>query len=218
MKFTKNKKIITVLCGALLITSCTATNPYTGEKQVSDTAIGAGIGTASGAVLGALIGGERGAYIGGAAGALTGGAIGHMLDKENDELRQTLSGTGVQVKKEGNIIQLIMASDVTFNTNQADVRSNFYSTLDSVAIVFKKYNKNTITITGYTDNVGGDAYNQGLSEQRAKNVGDYLISQGVPANRIFTNGMGKRNPIATNATAEGRAMNRRVVITLRPIS
>ncbi|TAK78349.1 MAG: glycine zipper 2TM domain-containing protein [Gammaproteobacteria bacterium] len=218
MNLFKNKQLAGIVCGALLISGCTATNPYTGEKQVSDTTIGAGVGTAGGAALGALVGGERGALIGGALGAITGGTIGHMMDNENEELRQALVGTGVQVHKVGNAIQLVMASDVTFDTNQYDVRSNFYPTLNAVATVFKKYDKNSITITGYTDNSGGDAYNQTLSEERARSVGDYLISQGVPANRIFTNGFGKRNPIASNATAAGRAMNRRVVITLRPIS
>ena len=120
------------------------------------------------------VGGGRGALIGGALGAVTGGLIGHRFDQENEELRQTLVGTGVQVQKIGNAIQLIMASDVTFETNHAEVSSNFYPTLHSVAIVLKKYNNNSITVTGYTDNVGGDAYNQQLSERRAGSVGDFL--------------------------------------------
>ncbi len=211
-------KITAAVCAVSLLAGCTTVNPYTGETQASRSTIGAGIGTASGAVLGALVGGSRGALIGGAIGAATGGIIGQSMDRENEELRQALVGTGVQVRKQGNGIQLIMASDVTFQTNQSAVRSGFYPTLNSVATVFKKYNDNTITITGYTDNVGGDAYNQSLSESRAQSVGDYLIAVGVPANRVFTDGMGKRNPIATNATAAGRAKNRRVEITLRPIS
>lgn len=215
-QFTKFK--MTVLFASLLsLSACTTTNPYTGQKQVSDTAIGTGIGAAGGALAGALLGGEKGALIGGALGAATGSVVGNIFDRENEELRQALEGSGVQVKKEGNSIQLIMASDVTFDTNQSAVRSGFYSTLDSVAVVFKKYNKNSITITGYTDNTGNSAHNQTLSEERAKNVGDYLISRGVPANRIFTTGQGARNPIASNATAAGRAQNRRVVITLRPM-
>lgn len=218
MKALQSKKLIAVLCGSLVISGCTTINPYTGEKQVNDTTIGAGIGTAGGAVIGALVGGGRGAIIGGTLGAITGGVIGHTFDQENEELRQTLAGTGVQVKKIGNSIQLVMAADVTFDTNQADVRSSFYPTLNSVATVLKKYNDTSITVTGYTDNVGGDAYNQGLSEQRARSVGDYLISQGLSANRLFTNGLGKRHPLASNATAGGRALNRRVVIILRPLS
>lgn len=218
MKFSGKMKVMSGVCAALVLSGCTTVNPYTGESRVNDASIGAGIGTASGAVLGALVGGSRGALIGGAIGATTGGLIGHSFDQENEELRQALVGTGVQVRKTDNGIQLVMASDVTFSTNQSAVRSGFYPTLNSVATVFKKYNNNTITITGYTDNVGNDAYNQTLSEERAQSVGDYLIAAGVPANRVFTNGMGKRNPMASNATAAGRAMNRRVVISLRPIS
>jgi outer membrane protein OmpA-like peptidoglycan-associated protein len=217
MQLSRNHKLFATTLSIVILSGCTTVNPYTGEKQTSDSTIGTGIGAVSGAALGALVDGGRGALIGGALGAVTGGLVGHSLDQENEELRNILVGTGVQVHKVGNSIQLIMASDVTFDTNQADVRSNFYPTLNSVAMVLKKYNNNAITVTGYTDNVGNAAYNQVLSEHRAQSVGDYLVSQGIPANRIFTNGMGKRNPVASNATAQGRALNRRVVITLRPL-
>lgn len=203
--------------GILFLVSCSSVNPYTGQQQMSDATVGTGIGALGGAGVGALVGGERGALIGGALGAVTGGLVGRSMDDENTELRQRLVGTGVQVHQVGNSIQLLMASDVTFNFNQADVRADFYPTLSSVAIVLKKYNQTSITITGYTDNVGSDAYNQNLSEARARSVSAYLISQGISPNRIFTQGMGKRNPIASNAQAEGRASNRRVVITLRPL-
>ncbi|HLB57697.1 MAG TPA: OmpA family protein, partial [Gammaproteobacteria bacterium] len=118
----------------------------------------------------------------------------------------------------GNSIQLMMASDVTFTTGQAAIRSNFYPALNSVAIVVKKYDNNMVYIRGYTDNVGGVAYNQRLSGERAQSVGQYLISQGVASKRIYTEGRGESQPVASNATAEGRAMNRRVVITLQPKS
>ena len=204
MKSTQTKLVV-ALGLSLMMTGCSTMNPYTGQNQLSDTSVGAGIGTAGGAVLGALVGGGRGAIIGGAIGAATGGLIGHSFDQQNEELRKTLVGTGVQVRQVGKTTQLIMASDVTFATNQPDVRTDFYPTLNSVAIVLKKYSNTNITITGYTDNVGGNAYNQQLSEQRAISVGDYLKSQSVSANRIFTNGMGKRHPVASNASAGGRS-------------
>ena len=217
MKRLNKMKIGALLSVVLMLSACTSINPYTGEQQINDTTIGAGIGAAGGALAGALIGGGKGAAIGGVLGAATGSVVGNILDRENEELRQTLAGSGVQVRKVGNTIQLIMASDITFDTNQAEVRSGFYPTLDSVAKVFKKYSGNLINVVGYTDNVGNDAYNQTLSESRAQSVGNYLISRGVPANRVFTTGQGERNPIASNATVHGRALNRRVVITLRPI-
>jgi outer membrane protein OmpA-like peptidoglycan-associated protein len=214
----KNKVIVLSAMITILgfLTSCTTINPYTGEKEVSGTAVGTGIGVAGGAIVGGLIGGGRGAAIGAAAGGLTGGVIGYSMDRQNQELRQRLVGTGVQVNKVGNTVQLVMASDVTFKFNSADINSAFYSTLDSVAIVLRKYTNTNMVVSGYTDSVGSAAYNQTLSERRAKSVGDYLISQRVNPNRIFTQGFGERNPVASNKTAQGRRMNRRVVITLRP--
>jgi len=220
MKIERQNKLFfaSLAISLTLLSGCSSTNPYTGETQTSDATKGTAIGAIGGAAIGALAGGGRGALIGGAIGGLGGGLIGNSMDRENAELRSTLEGTGVQVHRQGNSIQLMMASDVTFDTGQASVRSNFYPVLNSVAMVVKKYDKTNIVITGYTDNVGGDAYNQVLSENRAKSVGDYLVSQGVSANRIITEGRGKRDPIASNKTAGGRAINRRVVVTLRPMS
>jgi outer membrane protein OmpA-like peptidoglycan-associated protein len=212
----KNKKLIAAFgISAVLLSGCSTINPYTGQTQTSDASIGTGIGAFSGAAIGALAGGGRGALIGGAVGAVTGGLIGNSLDQENNELRQRLVGTGVQVQQHGNYIQLVMASDVTFKTNQSDVRDGFYPTLSSVAVVLRKYDRTNIVITGFTDNVGAASYNQMLSERRAASVGSFLMSQGIIPNRIFTEGRGMRDPVASNATEAGRALNRRVVITLR---
>lgn len=223
------KKITTISVIAILImylTGCTAVNPYTGEANTSRTAVGTGLGAsfgaASGAIIGGMTGGKHGALVGAAigagAGGLTGAAIGHSMDRQNAELRQILVGTGVQVQRTGDGVQLLMASDVTFDTDSADIRAEFYNTLNSVAIVLNKYDNTSITINGYTDSTGHAAHNQELSERRAASVGAYLVSQRINHNRIFTKGFGARNPVATNATAQGRALNRRVVITLRPIN
>lgn len=200
----------------IVLSGCMGINPYTGEKEVSRTAIGAGAGAAGGAILGGLIGGGRGVAIGAAAGGVTGGVVGNIMDRQRAELRRELQGTGVQVKQVGNDIQLVMASDVTFKTDSADINSRFYPPLNSVAKVVKKYSATNLIVSGYTDSTGTAVYNQKLSEQRAHNVGTYLISQGVNKNRIFTQGFGERYPVASNATAQSRYLNRRVVITLRP--
>lgn len=220
MKLAHNNKRVLAALGigmVLSLSGCSTINPYTGQQQTSDTGIGAGMGALGGAAIGAIAGGGRGALIGGAVGALTGGLIGSFMDKENAELHQQLQGTGVQVSQQGHYIQLIMASDVTFKTGQYDIRTDYYPTLNSVAVVLKKYDRTNVMITGFTDNVGNAAYNQSLSERRAASVGAFLVSQGISPGRIFTDGRGKRDPMASNATAEGRGMNRRVVITLRPI-
>lgn len=222
------KKITTIVALsflAIFVTGCATTDPYTGESATSKTAVGTGVGVGVGAISGALIGsavgGEDGALVGAlvgaGAGGLTGAAIGHSMDQQDAELRKVLMGSGVQVKKSGNSVQLVMASDVTFATDSADIKASLYNTLNSVAIVLNKYNSTSITISGYTDNTGSDAHNQELSERRAASVGAYLTSQRVNPNRIFTKGYGSRNPVASNSTAQGRALNRRVVITLRPL-
>jgi len=197
---------------------CTTENPYTGEKEVSKTAMGTGIGAAGGALAGALIGGNtKGALIGAGIGALAGGITGHYMDKQADELRAQLEGTGVRIARSGDDIRLIMPGDITFENDRADIQSNFYNTLNSVAIVLNKFNKTTIKVAGYASSVGGAEHNQILSEQRAKSVANYLISQKIDPNRIMSVGYGARYPVASNATKEGQARNRRVEITIHSL-
>ena len=217
-----NKKCVFGLLGLVAVTSflpgCTTVNPYTGQQEVSKSTIGAGVGAAGGALLGAIVGGGRGAAIGAAAGGLTGTIVGAHMDQQASLLRQKLVNTGVQVRQLRNgRIQLIMNSDVTFRLNSASIKPYFYGPLSSVADVLQKYKRTNVMIYGYTDSTGSAAYNQRLSEQRAASVGYYLINQGVKRDRIFTKGFGKRHYIASNETARGRRMNRRVVITLRPM-
>lgn len=217
------KTTVTAVAVMVGLAGC-ATNPYTGESQASDTAkgagIGAGLGALAGAGTGALIGGGNGALIGAGigagTGALVGGGIGYYMDQENAKLRQELVGTGVQVQKTPDGIKLVMSSDVTFATNSSDINSGFYPTLNSVAKVLKEYDKTNVVVSGFTDNTGNASYNQSLSERRAQSVSNYLAAQGVSNNRLFSQGFGARNPIASNATVEGRSANRRVEIMLRP--
>ncbi len=198
---------------------CTTENPYTGEKEVSKTAMGTGIGAAGGALAGALIGGNtKGALIGAGIGALAGGLTGHYMDKQADELRAQLEGTGVRVARNGDDIRLIMPGDITFENDRADIRSSFYNTLNSVAIVLKKFNKSTIKVAGYASSTGGAMHNQELSERRANSVADYLVAHGIDQNRVHSLGYGARYPIANNATEEGQAHNRRVEITIHQLA
>lgn len=207
---------LSAILSLCLLTSC-AENPYTGESQMNDSSKGALIGAGGGALIGGLAGGKWGALIGAGAGAAAGGLIGHHMDNLNAELRQQLVGSGVQVRQMGKSVQLIMASDVTFEFNQSNLNPSFYRTLTSIAVILKKYTDTNIVIAGYTDNVGSAAYNQTLSENRAHSVGNYLTAQGVSPNRVFTQGFGERNPVMSNTTESGRAANRRVTITLQPM-
>ena len=198
---------------------CT-TNPYTGQQEVSRTAIGAGIGAVAGAIVGNATGGNQGRNraVGAAIGALAGGSVGYYMDRQQAELRQQLQGTGVSVTRSGNNIILNMPGDVTFATDQYQVEARFYPVLNSVAKVLNHYDKTLIDVAGYTDSTGTASYNQQLSMRRAESVGNYLVAQGVQAVRIKAVGYGENNPIASNATASGRAMNRRVTITLTPVT
>ena len=203
---------------ALGLVACT-TNPYTGEKQASKTGIGAGIGAAAGGLIGAATGGSRNAILlGMGIGAIAGGGVGYYMDKQEDKLRAQLQSTGVSVTRNGDNIILNMPGNITFATNSSNISANFYPVLDSVALVINEFEKTYIDINGYTDSTGSEAYNQTLSEARARSVASYLESQKVVPQRIVTRGMGESQPIATNDTPEGRALNRRVEIILTPIT
>ena len=212
------------LSGAMLalmlgISGCTTTNPYTGEQEVNKTSKGAGIGALAGLTTAILVGGDRKKLLAGAGiGALVGGGVGYYMDKQEDKLRQRLQATGVSVTRNGDNIILNMPGNITFATDSSNISADFYQVLDSVALVIKEFEKTYVDVVGYTDSTGADAYNQKLSEARASSVARYLESQGVLPARIVSSGMGEANPIASNATAEGRSLNRRVEIILTPIT
>jgi outer membrane protein OmpA-like peptidoglycan-associated protein len=213
-------KIIAAFLSVLWLAACT-TDPYTGEKRVSRTAIGAGAGALAGAGVGALVGGKnrgKAAAIGAGIGALSGGAVGAYMDHQASKLREELAGTGVSVTKVGNNIILNMPGNVTFATNQSEVQSSFYPVLNSVAKVLKEYEKTMVHVTGHTDSTGGYEYNLQLSQKRANSVSSYLAAQGVQPVRLQTQGLGPDRPVAANDTPDGRSQNRRVEITLEPIT
>lgn len=205
---------------ALTFLSACTTNPYTGERQLSKTAMGALIGSAAGAGIGAVSGRDRAkrAAIGAGIGALAGGAVGAYMDVQEAKLREQLAGTGVGVVRAGNEIELVMPGNVTFATNSSDIQSGFFPVLNSVGSVLTEYEKTVIEVAGHTDNTGSVSYNQTLSERRASSVARYLTAQGLQPVRVITEGYGPQHPMATNATADGRQQNRRVELRLVPIT
>lgn len=216
------KKVALVALAATYLSACTTTDPYTGEQKVSNTAGGAAIGAGVGAVAGLLIGNNpvqrrNAALIGAGVGALAGGAIGNYMDNQESELRAQLQGTGVSVSRVGDRIVLNMPSNVTFATDRDQVIPPFYPTLDSVAIVLRKFEKTLIDVDGHTDSVGNAGYNMDLSNRRANSVANYLASRGVDPRRMSAMGYGLERPIASNETEMGRAQNRRVEIAISPL-
>ena len=209
--------IAALVSGALAVSGCT-TNPYTGEREAGKSGIGAGIGSLVGAGIGALSSSKKdrgkGALIGAAA---VGGGVGYYMDVQEAKLRDKMKGTGVSVTRSGDNIILNMPNNVTFDSSSATLKPAGANTLTGVAMVLKEYNKTAVNVIGYTDSTGSQDLNMRLSQQRADSVASSLITQGGEANRIRTSGMGPANPIASNCTAEGKAQNRRVEITLSPI-
>jgi outer membrane protein OmpA-like peptidoglycan-associated protein len=206
-----------------MLTGCYTTDPYTGGRTVSKTTKGAGIGAAVGAVAGILTGDDsrdrrKRALIGAGVGALAGGGVGQYMDRQEAKLRQQLQGTGVSVTRVGNNITLNMPGNITFQTDSADLRPDFFEVLNSVSLVLKEYDKTLVEVAGHTDSTGSDQHNQGLSERRAGTVAQYLSSRGINQQRILTVGAGESHPIASNDTAEGRQQNRRVELSLEPIT
>lgn len=209
---------------AVILAGCTTTqDPFTGEQKTSKASTGAMIGAAAGAVAGIISGDDarerrKRALIGAGVGAIAGGATGSYMDKQEAELRKQMESTGVSVTRNGDNITLNMPGNITFATNSADLNSGFFPVLDSVVLVLNKYEKTLIEIAGHTDSTGSDDHNQQLSEKRAQAVAGYLRSHKVLPDRIAAFGLGERHPVADNATPEGRQLNRRVELTLVPIT
>jgi outer membrane protein OmpA-like peptidoglycan-associated protein len=217
------KKIVLLAVSAAFLNACTTTDPYTGQQKVSNTTGGAAIGAGLGAIAGLAIGGSpvgrrNAALIGAGIGALAGGSIGNYMDQQEADLRQQLQGTGVSVTRVGDRIILNMPSAITFDTDQDAVKQEFYQTLNSVAIVLRKFNRTLVDVNGHTDSTGGAQHNQELSERRATSVANYLGSQGIDPRRMSAVGFGSTQPVATNATEAGRAQNRRVEIQIAPLT
>lgn len=219
------RKMCTALLALVIIVSlvaCSTINPYTGEKETSKATKGSAIGGIAGAILGAATANKhdraKGALLGAGVGAIAGGGAGYYMDVQEAKLRQKLEGTGVRVARNGDDIRLVMPGDVTFETNSANLDSKFFEVLDSVATVLKEYKSTLITVAGYTDSTGSAEYNQILSERRASTVALYLNSRGVVKERLAAVGHGEEKPVADNNTTEGRAKNRRVEITINPIT
>ena len=208
---------------AVIVSACTTLDPYTREEQTSRAQRGAIIGAVSGAVAGLITGDnsmerKKRALVGAGLGAIAGGAVGSYQDRQEAQLRAQLEGTGVSVTRIGDNITLNMPGNVTFATNSADLNAGFFAALDSVGLVVNEFNQTVIEVAGHTDSTGTDTYNQQLSERRAASVSAYLISRQVRPDRIIQVGMGESRPIADNTTESGRQLNRRVELTLVPLT
>jgi len=220
----KALKIVMVTAGlSVMLAGCSILDPYTQESKTSNATKGALIGAAAGVAVGLASGDDaverrQHALIGAGVGALAGGAVGYYMDRQENELRAELQGTGVSVTRIGDNITLNMPGNVTFATNSSDLNANFFKVLTSVSKVLTEYDQTVVEVAGHTDSSGSDAYNQSLSERRSGSVAQYLQSQGIDNQRMIQIGLGESMPVADNATSAGKQANRRVEITMVPVT
>lgn len=206
----RNKKIIAML---LLTTSLlgACNSATTTNKKTS----GAATGAAAGALIGQLVGKDtKGTLIGAGIGALAGLGWGAYKDAQYKEFLDALNSTNITVTNNEDNINLRLPGESSFKSGSAVLNGGFYAPLNSIAYIMNKYPETKIQVSGYTDNTGNPNSNLNLSLQRAQSVANYLSAQGVSPSRISSIGYGDRNPVASNATAEGKALNRRVEINI----
>lgn len=213
------------LAALVLLAGC-ATSPEDPNRNTKEKAA---TGAAIGAIAGAIIGHQqdrsggalRGALIGAAAGGALGAGVGAYMDKQEAEFREKLAAEQraheIEVERLKNEnLKITMNSEVSFDFNSAAINPGFKGTLDKVNDILARYTRTSVHVVGHTDNIGSEAYNQKLSEDRAKSVAWYMQDGGVAAQRISTEGRGEMQPRATNATEAGRQLNRRVEILIIP--
>ncbi len=215
MRFPKG--VAGVLAALLILPAGCATNPD-GSTEYKRTAIGALAGAAVGAGAGALIAGRghrgTGALIGGVVGAAGGGAIGNYMDRQAAEMKRKLPDAAVA--REGDKLYVALPSGILFDVDKDVVKASAKPNLAKAAEVLKQYPDTYITVEGHTDSTGSAEHNQKLSERRAARVRDVLVAGGVSPSRLSVKGYGATDPVADNATPEGRASNRRVQLEIRP--
>lgn len=183
----------------------------------SNAVKGGVIGGASGGVVGGVIGHYAGntvlgAIIGAAVGGTAGVLIGNYMDKQAEEMEKNLKNAKIERVGEG--IKIVFDSGILFATNSSTLEPDAKVNIGKFSEILNKYPNTNILITGFTDDVGTDDYNQALSERRARAVSDYAAMHGVASSRFSVVGFGEREPVASNQTAEGKRMNRRVEIAV----
>jgi outer membrane protein OmpA-like peptidoglycan-associated protein len=208
---------------ATVLVGCTTLDPYTRDEKTSAATKGALIGAAAGAVVGLISGDDaverrQHALVLAGVGALAGGAVGYYMDSQEAKLRAELDGTGVSVTRIGDNITLNMPGNITFATDSSDLNGGFYDVLGSVSKVVTEFDQTVIEVAGHTDSRGAESYNQSLSERRASSVARYLETREILAQRIIIVGMGELRPVADNSTSAGQQANRRVELTLVPLT
>ncbi len=194
---------------------------------VTNTPAPMGERTQAGAIIGGMVGGflggttndsnpGLGAVVGAAAGAVAGGAIGAALDRQAQDLRGSLANDDIVIQNTGEELIVTMPDGILFDVDSAAIRASLQSDIRAVARNLQAYPNTTVDVVGHTDNTGSAGYNQDLSSRRAQAVAGVLLEQGVSPSRVRAYGRGEDAPVASNLTPEGRQLNRRVEVIIRP--
>jgi outer membrane protein OmpA-like peptidoglycan-associated protein len=221
----KRLTVLAVVAAFVAVSAGCATDEYGNRRPMTDAERGAIIGAVGGAAVGAIgnkSNRNRGAIIGAVGGGIAGVAVGTYMDSQKKDFEKVLASEvkagEITVQKTGqNDLLITMTGQTAFDFDSTVIKPGFYTTMDKIANILVRYGKTQLTIVGHTDNVGSEQYNQSLSERRAKAVNDYLLNKGVLIQRLAFVGRGETAPRASNATEEGRRLNRRVEILVEPI-
>jgi outer membrane protein OmpA-like peptidoglycan-associated protein len=215
----RRKLVAATLCGFFAAMLGCASPPKPAVCAVIGGVLGGGGGWAIGNETPAPDGKEEAIY--GGAGAILGASTGYLICRamQKEEAppppppaakpAPAPAPAPAPVPSE----EKIVLRGVNFDFDKADIRPDAAVILDEAASLLGQ-SSGSVSVGGHTDSVGADAYNQGLSERRAAAVKDYLVGKGVDSSRLTTTGYGESSPIASNDTADGRALNRRVELNL----
>jgi outer membrane protein OmpA-like peptidoglycan-associated protein len=178
---------------------------------------GAAIGVGAGGAIGGVIGNKAGnTAVGAILGAMVGGTagtfIGKYMDDQAAEMQQNLENARIERIGEG--IKVTFDSGILFDFDKSTLRSASQEQIKKFAEALTKYEDTDIFIAGHTDAIGAEDYNMTLSRQRAESVANYLENLGVSRTRFTITGFGEAQPIASNDTAEGQQLNRRVEVAI----
>jgi outer membrane protein OmpA-like peptidoglycan-associated protein len=206
-----NRKL-TVALAAL-----TVSTGMTGCASMNNTERGAAAGAGAGGAIGAIIGRQtgntaRGAIIGAVVGGAAGAVIGRRMDRQAEQLEQSVPNAEVERVGEG--IAVTFESGVLFPFDSDQIVPAGRENLRQLANSLRDYPETEVLIVGHTDSQGADDYNMRLSYRRAESARAFLTAQGVPGSRIRVEGRGETEPVADNSSDAGRAQNRRVEVAI----
>lgn len=222
MKNIISKSVLAIASISIIAASCDAT------RRTSNQNKGAAIGAVGGAVIGGILGNNvgnknntaLGAILGAAVGGVAGGIIGNKMDKQAEKIKTEIPGAKVERVGEGINVTFDennpdgSKAGVYFATGKYNITPNSQLAIDKLEKIFTEYPETNILVEGHTDNVGTDASNMLLSQRRAEAVGTALKAGGLANNRLTVKWYGESQPKADNATAEGKALNRRVEFSI----